>query len=130
MRAVDHFSRLPEAIALAAANKRVFNILAKQSANSIPNVIDPALLMEAAEQHLAAELARLEQLTAPLLAQRDYTNVLQTLALLREPVDLFFDQVMVMADDPALQANRLALLQRLRSLFLNVADISQLVVSQ
>jgi len=108
----------------------VFNILAKQSANSIPNVIDPALLMEAAEQHLAAELARLEQLTAPLLAQRDYTNVLQTLALLREPVDLFFDQVMVMADDPALQANRLALLQRLRSLFLNVADISQLVVSQ
>jgi len=130
VRAVDHFSRLPEAIALAAANKRVFNILAKQSANSIPNVIDPALLMEAAEQHLAAELARLEQLTAPLLAQRDYTNVLQTLALLREPVDLFFDQVMVMADDPALQANRLALLQRLRSLFLNVADISQLVVSQ
>ena len=130
VRAVDHFSRLPEAIALAAANKRVFNILAKQSANSIPNVIDPALLMEAAEQHLAAQLARLEQLTAPLLAQRDYTNVLQTLALLREPVDLFFDQVMVMADDPALQANRLALLQRLRSLFLNVADISQLVVSQ
>ena len=130
VRAVDHFSRLPEAIALAAANKRVFNILAKQSANSIPNVIDPALLMEAAEQHLAAELARLEQLTAPLLAQRDYTSVLQTLALLREPVDLFFDQVMVMADDPALQANRLALLQRLRSLFLNVADISQLVVSQ
>ena len=130
VRAVDHFSRLPEAIALAAANKRVFNILAKQSANSIPNVIDPALLMEAAEQHLAAELARLEQLTAPLLAQRDYTNVLRTFALLREPVDVFFDQVIVMADDPALQANRLALLQRLRSLFLNVADISQLVVSQ
>ena len=130
VRAVDHFSRLPEAIALAAANKRVFNILAKQSADSIPNVIDPALLIEAAEQHLAAELARLEQLTAPLLAQRDYTSVLQTLALLREPVDVFFDQVMVMADDPALQANRLALLHRLRSLFLNVADISQLVVNQ
>lgn len=130
VKAVDQFTRLPEAVALAAANKRVFNILAKQAAETVPSTIDNSLLVDAAEQQLAASISALSSAIAPLLEQRDYAAVLKELASLREPVDQFFDDVMVMVDDSAVRDNRLALLNSLRSLFLNVADISQLVVSK
>ncbi len=130
VKAVDQFTRLPEAVALAAANKRVFNILAKQSADTVPSVINNSLLVDAAEQQLAESISALSSTIAPLLEKRDYAAVLKELASLRDPVDQFFDDVMVMVDDPAVRDNRLALLNSLRSLFLNVADISQLVVSK
>lgn len=130
VKAVDQFTRLPEAVALAAANKRVFNILAKQAADTVPSTIDSSLLGDVAEQQLAKRISSLNSTIAPLLEQRDYAAVLKELASLRDPVDQFFDDVMVMVDDPAIRDNRLALLNSLRSLFLNVADISQLVVSK
>ena len=130
VKAVDQFTRLPEAVALASANKRVFNILAKQAAENIPAAIDNSLLVDTAEQQLAEKITQLSAAIAPLLEQRDYAGVLQQLALLRDSVDKFFDDVMVMVEDDAIRANRLALLHSLRSLFLNVADISQLVVSK
>ena len=130
VKAVDQFTRLPEAVALAAANKRVFNILAKQAADTVPAAIDSSLLVDAAEQQLAESISALSSTIAPLLEQRNYAGVLKELASLRGPVDQFFDDVMVMVDDPAIRDNRLALLNSLRSLFLNVADISQLVVSK
>jgi glycyl-tRNA synthetase beta chain len=126
IQAVQQFSQLPEAVSLAAANKRVSNILAKQLGISSPAAIDPKLLQENAEQLLAAEIDRLTQVVAPLFAKRDYTGVLSQLAKLREPVDRFFDDVMVMAEDIQVRNNRLALLHSLRQLFINVADISQL----
>ncbi|MGB0449551.1 MAG: glycine--tRNA ligase subunit beta [Porticoccaceae bacterium] len=130
VKAVDQFTGLPEAVALASANKRVFNILAKQAADTVPSTIDNSLLVDSAEQQLAESISALSGAIAPLLEQRDYEAVLKELASLRKPVDQFFDDVMVMVDDPAVRDNRLALLNSLRSLFLNVADISQLVVSK
>ena len=125
--AVHQFTLLPEAVALAAANKRVSNILTKQLADRIPPAVNLALLEDAAEKTLAADIESLASLVAPMLAQREYNQVLQKLALLREPVDKFFDEVMVMADDNMVRDNRLALLYSLRQLFIRVADISQLV---
>jgi glycyl-tRNA synthetase beta chain len=126
--AVHHFAQLPEAASLAAANKRVSNILSKSAVEmTVPSAVDTALLQEADEKTLAAALAEKQQQVSPLLAQRDYSGTLSALASLREPVDAFFDGVMVMADDAALRNNRLALLAQLRALFLQVADISQLV---
>jgi glycyl-tRNA synthetase beta chain len=130
VKAVNQFTGLPEAVALAAANKRVFNILAKQKAETIPSAIDNSLLVDVAEQQLAKNITQLSGTISPLLEQRDYAGVLKELASLRASVDTFFDDVMVMVDDPAVRDNRLALLHSLRSLFLNVADISQLVVSK
>jgi glycyl-tRNA synthetase beta chain len=124
VQAVNQFSMLPEAIALASANKRVANILAKQT--QVSSTLNDQLLQEPAEQTLSAEISRLATEIAPLIEQRDYSGVLSRLALLRDPVDAFFDSVMVMADDPAVRNNRLALLVNLRQLFINVADISQL----
>jgi glycyl-tRNA synthetase beta chain len=124
VQAVNQFSMLPEAIALASANKRVANILAKQA--QVSSTLNDQLLQEPAEQTLSAEISRLATEIAPLIEQRDYSGVLSRLALLRDPVDAFFDSVMVMADDPAVRNNRLALLVNLRQLFINVADISQL----
>ena len=126
VQAVQQFSQLPESVALAAANKRVSNILAKQLADTSPVSLDAKLLQENAEQQLASEIERLTTLVAPLFERRDYSGVLSQLAKLREPVDSFFDQVMVMAEDPEVRNNRLALLHSLRQLFINVADISQL----
>ena len=125
--AVHQFTLLPEAVALAAANKRVSNILTKQLAGRIPSPVNLGLLEDAAEKTLAAEIEALASLVGPMLAQREYNQVLQKLALLRGPVDKFFDDVMVMADDSAVRNNRLALLYSLRQLFIGVADISQLV---
>jgi glycyl-tRNA synthetase beta chain len=128
IRAVEHFRRLPEAAALAAANKRVANILAKEAdqASIAASTVDAGLLVEAAERALFAQLEALEPVVQPLLAARDYTPALSKLAALRESVDQFFDQVMVNADDAALKLNRLRLLARLRGLFMSVADVSVL----
>lgn len=124
--AVNAFSKLPQAQALAAANKRVSNILAKQN-TAVSTEVNAALLQEDAEKTLAAAISAKEAVVAPLFAAREYTQALATLADLQPAVDAFFDSVMVMCDDPALQQNRLALLQQLRGLFLEVADISYLV---
>ncbi|MBT1446255.1 glycine--tRNA ligase subunit beta [Shewanella sp. JM162201] len=123
--AVSHFRTLEQAAALAAANKRVSNILAKVE-GELPNSINAALLSEAAEKALAAKLAEVTPVIAPLFAAGNYQQALAELAALRESVDQFFEDVMVMADDQALRNNRLALLGNLRDQFLHVADISLL----
>lgn len=126
--AVHHFTQLPEAASLAAANKRVSNILSKSADGiNISGVVDVSLLQEDAEKNLARALEEKTAVVAPLFAQRDYTGTLASLADLRETVDAFFDKVMVMAEDEKLRNNRLALLAHLQALFLQVADISQLV---
>jgi glycyl-tRNA synthetase beta chain len=126
IQAVHHFNALPEAAALAAANKRVRNILGKQQSVSAELQVNEDLLSDAAEQSLYRVLTSKEQEVEPLFANGDYKEGLQSLATLKEVVDQFFDDVLVMADDDALRNNRLALLQRLQKLFLHAADISQL----
>ena len=128
VRAVAEFTAMPEAAALAAANKRVANILAKQAPGDIPTAVDATLLQEPAEAALAAELDRRIAVTQPLLAAGDYAGVLRELAGLRATVDTFFDKVLVNCEDARLRANRFALLARLREAFLGVADISVLAV--
>lgn len=125
LRAVAAFARLPQAQALAAANKRIANIL-RQAEGTAATTIDAALIGAGAETGLHGALVDAQSATAPLVAARDYVELLKRLAQLREPVDAFFTDVMVMADDPAVRANRLALLAQLRRLFLNVADVSLL----
>ena len=125
VKAVADFQQREEAAALAAANKRVSNILAKLDGEP-PEEIDGALLEDDAEQTLTNLVVASYEQSEPLLEQGDYQGVLEMLAELREPVDAFFDTVMVMAEDEAVRNNRLALLAFLRDLFLNVADISLL----
>jgi glycyl-tRNA synthetase beta chain len=125
IEAVRHFSGLPEAEALAAANKRIANLL-KKVEGEVPQVIDSELFEAAAESELWHKIDAIGHQIRPLLNAEDYTGVLKALAGLRDPVDRFFDDVMVMADDKAIRDNRLALLVGLQSLFLQVADISVL----
>ncbi|MGK0442961.1 MAG: glycyl-tRNA synthetase beta chain [Pseudohongiellaceae bacterium] len=124
--AVNNFRQLPEAQALAAANKRVSNILAKVKDKNTIGAVDNSLLQQAEEKTLAELVAHKANTVAPLFASRQYKEALASLADLREAIDNFFDQVMVMADDDALKNNRLVLLKQLRGLFLEVADISLL----
>ena len=124
VRAVSHFRTLDSAEALAAANKRVSNILAK--ADAAIGEINLTACVEPAEKALAEAVLVLRTEVQPLIAQSDYTAVLDKLANLRAPVDSFFDNVMVNAEDPALRQNRLAILNTLQDLFLQVADISVL----
>ena len=124
VRAVSHFRTLDSAEALAAANKRVANILAKAEGDI--GAIDVALCVEPAEQVLAQSVLSLAKEVQPLIAQGEYTAVLDKLAGLRQPVDNFFDNVMVNAEDAKLRQNRLAILNTLQGLFLQVADISLL----
>ena len=124
VRAVSHFRTLDSAEALAAANKRVSNILAK--ADAAIGEINLTACVEPAEKSLAEAVLALRTEVQPLIAQGDYTAVLDKLANLRAPVDSFFDNVMVNAEDPALRQNRLAILNTLQGLFLQVADISVL----
>ncbi len=128
VRAVNHFRSLPQADSLTAANKRIANILqqAQEKGIAVPGTVDNAKLAEDAEKTLAERLIELEQEVIPLFDARDYEPALARLADLREAVDRFFDDVMVMVDDEALRANRLALLAKLRNLFLRVADLSRL----
>jgi glycyl-tRNA synthetase beta chain len=125
LRAVVEFAKLPEAQALAAANKRIGNILRQAGVTTAGDVV-ANLVEPGAEAALADALAAAENDVAPLAHSRDYVGLLLRLATLRDPVDRFFDAVMVMVDDPARKANRLNLLGRLRGLFLRVADISLL----
>ena len=125
VKAVSQFRKLDAAAALAAANKRVGNILAKFD-GEIPSQVNTNLLQDDAEKVLAHQLSELSERVAPLFAKADYQSALSELARLQENVDSFFDEVMVMADDEALRLNRLSLLNQLRNLFLRVADISLL----
>ncbi|WP_201560485.1 glycine--tRNA ligase subunit beta [Psychrobacter sp. NC44] len=125
IRAVQAFSELSQASMLADSNKRVANILAKSEV-SVADTVDEALLSEPAEQGLYASVLQAQTAVKPMLEQADYTQVLQTLASLDEPLTQFFDNVMVNSEDAALKNNRLALLKQVRALFLTVADISEL----
>ncbi|KQB03485.1 glycine--tRNA ligase subunit beta [Vibrio metoecus] len=125
VKAVSHFRALEEAEALAAANKRVGNILAKYD-GELGEEIELALLQEDVEKALAEAVEIMAEALEPAFATGNYQEALSKLAGLRAPVDAFFDNVMVMADDEALKKNRLTLLNKLRNLFLQIADISLL----
>jgi glycyl-tRNA synthetase beta chain len=125
IKAVNQFSTMPEAEALSAANKRVSNILSKLDKLPSPE-IDPSLLTEAAEIQLAEKLGSLLITVKPLLEQQDYNKALAEMATLQINVDRFFDEVMVNTDDENIRNNRQSLLQQLRQLFLQIADISLL----
>jgi glycyl-tRNA synthetase beta chain len=125
LAAVREFADLPEAPALAAANKRVGNIL-KKAEGPVPETADPARLVEAAERDLHAALAATAPRADAAFEQGDYTASLRSLAALKAPVDAFFDHVMVNTDDLALRANRLALLGQLHRAMNRVADLSRL----
>ena len=126
VQAVNLFSSMNEAQALASANKRVSNILAKNGGESVSAEINSALLTEEAEKILAQQVAAKQTEVKPLLADAKYKEALASLADLRDAVDAFFDNVMVMADDEAVKNNRLALLKQLQGLFIAIADISLL----
>jgi glycyl-tRNA synthetase beta chain len=125
LKAIAEFAGMPEAPALAAANKRIRNIL-KKVEEEIPDSVSVEKLTEDAERRLAIEVESAIHETKDGLAERDYVGVLRRLARLREPVDAFFDGVMVMADDAELRRNRLALLKRLADRFAAVAAVEHL----
>ncbi len=122
--AVTEFSQRPEAASLTAAHKRIANIL--KQADTSRNEIDAALLQEPAEQRLANDLRTAQHTCTPLLEAADYPQVLNRLAGLRDSVDAFFDEVMVMSENQQLRANRLALLKNLADMFITTADIARL----
>jgi glycyl-tRNA synthetase beta chain len=130
LQALAHFRSMPESSSLAAANKRISNILRKAieqgAARGTP---EPALLIEPAEHALHGAMSAVADRTQPLLAAQDYTGALLALAALRDPVDAFFDGVMVNAEDPQRRANRIALLDQLHGLMNQVADLSRLAPS-
>jgi len=126
LKAVRAFAQLPEAPALAAANKRIRNILRKVE-GEIPNSVNVALLQDAGEKDLHAAVTAAISDTDAALASRDYVAVLSRLAQLRPQVDAFFDSVMVNVDDLAVRDNRLALLKQLADRFASVAEIAALV---
>jgi glycyl-tRNA synthetase beta chain len=125
VKAVAEFKALPEAESLAAANKRISNILKKVDGD-IAEAVDEALLQEDSEKALYQSVKAQQTKVAPLFENGDYSSALKSLASLRDDVDNFFDGVMVMTDDEKLKNNRLALLNQLRNLFLNIADLSRL----
>jgi len=129
LAAVASFLQLDAAASLAAANKRTANIL-RQAEFSDGIELDASLFEDDAETKLFIALQTARKTVAPLIERRAYTDALQQLAALRAPVDVFFDDVMVMTDDEAIRNNRLALLSELRSLFLDIADISRLTPEQ
>jgi glycyl-tRNA synthetase beta chain len=130
LRAVAEFARRDEAASLAAANKRVANILRKQAeeadAAPIPAQVDPTHFEFDAERELHAALDAARAETRELLGRADYTGTLARLSVLQAPVDRFFDDVLVNAENPAVRANRLALLAQLKAAFGAIADISRL----
>ena len=128
LAAVRAFTALPEAVSLAAANKRVGNIL-KKTADVISAQVDVSLLQESAEQTLHQALVDMLPITDKAFAAGDYTASLQTLAALKSPIDTFFNHVMVNAEDESLRKNRLALLAQLHQVMNRVADISKLATT-
>ena len=125
LQAIAAFAKLREAASLAAANKRIRNILRKHD-GPVPDAVDPGRLVEPAEQALHHALRAALDDTAPLLEQRDYVGTLKRLADLQQPVDAFFAGTMVMADDAALRDNRLALLRQVADRFAAVASVERL----
>ena len=125
LRALARFLQLPDAAGLAAANKRIANILRKTD-EAIGDSVDAQRLIDPAEQILAEQVVAIARQVEPRFEVRDYTAGLQQLAALRKAVDDFFESVMVMTDDAGLRSNRLALLNRMRGLFMRVADLSRL----
>jgi glycyl-tRNA synthetase beta chain len=125
LRALTEFLALTDAPGLAAANKRIANILRKAGERPA-TPIDADLLRDPAEQILGEQVLAVARQVEPMFAAREYTRALKRLAALRKAVDDFFDGVLVMAEDPALRANRLALLARIQSLFMHAADLSRL----
>ena len=125
INAVSAFRKLAEAESLAAANKRVGNIL-KKSASDDKVSVDEGLLSEDAEKKLYHVLNDLSQMVEPMFDAGDYESALSRLSSLRDPVDAFFDSVMVMAEDEAIKRNRIALLSTMNQLFLRAADLSRL----
>ena len=123
--AVAEFQKLDEASSLAAANKRIRNILRKVE-GGVADSYDSTLFSEAAEKQLATQIEALTTKVEPLFSQHNYTEGLKLLAQMRDTVDQFFDDVMVMVDDEAVRNNRLALLKKLNQLFGHVADLSRL----
>jgi glycyl-tRNA synthetase beta chain len=124
---VQTFARLEQAESLAAANKRIANILRK-AGDPAGLTVATALFDQDAERALHSALENAREKVGPMLEQRRYAEILNELADLRDPVDRFFDDVMVMAEDDAVRSNRLAMLSELRALFLDVADISRLSI--
>jgi len=127
IRGIEAFRELPAAMSLASANKRIHNIL-KKAKESFPSEPDPSAFNQNAEKHLYDEMEAISEKMVPLLKQGDYQTALQHLASLRETVDNFFDEVLVMDEDRKVRTNRLAFLQKVRHLFLQVADISRLQI--
>ncbi|VAX13244.1 Glycyl-tRNA synthetase beta chain [hydrothermal vent metagenome] len=125
IQAVSHFRELPEAKSLAAANKRIGNILKKVTGN-LPQTINASALLEAEEKTLYQILTGLSSEVQTQLEKNQYEQALTQLAQLRDPIDRFFDKVMVMTEDEKLRDNRIALLNQLHTLFMRVADISRL----
>ncbi len=125
LEAVQHFRSLPEADSLAAANKRIRNILRKLE-QTIETDVTADALAEDAEKILYTATLKAREIVEPMLNHYDYSAALQHLAGLKEPIDGFFDNVMVMAEDPALKTNRLALLNQIQQLFLKIADVGKL----
>ncbi|HEX4971841.1 MAG TPA: glycine--tRNA ligase subunit beta [Steroidobacteraceae bacterium] len=125
LRALERFLKLSEAESLAAANKRIANILRK-APGDVSGAVDTSRLHEDAERQLFEHVLSMERAVNPLFARRDYAQALTQLAGLRDDVDRFFDKVMVMVEDDDVRANRLGLLLRLRGLFLQFADLSRL----
>lgn len=128
VRALLNFIHLPEAVSLSAACKRVNNILQQASLASLNTAVEPQQLEEAAERTLFDHIQTMEQAVIPLYSEGNYVHILEQLATLREPVDAFFDHVMVMVDNEAVKNNRLRLLLRLQALLQGVADISLLSI--
>ena len=129
MHAVHRFSQRPEAQSLASANKRVSNILQKQGSGDGSKAINPALFNHEAEAGLVQVLEQCRAKTKPLFAARKYAEGLEVLASSKVAIDAFFDGVLVMDEDLAVRQNRINILGELRSLFLEVADISCLQTS-
>jgi glycyl-tRNA synthetase beta chain len=125
LRALEPFLRMSEAESLAAANKRIANILRK-APDDVTGAVDTSRLQDGPERQLFEHVLSMERAVNPLFARREYTQALTQLATLRDDVDRFFDSVMVMAEDAEVRANRLGLLLRLRALFLQFADLSRL----
>jgi len=126
LKALRAFLELPESTSLTAANKRIANIQRKSAGGVAPTTVEVESLKESAEVRLFDSMRALRDAVSVATAQREYANALGRLAQLRPAVDEFFDQVMVMDEDPKLRANRLALLAQLHGLFAGVADLSRL----
>ncbi len=129
LRALDAFARMPEAVNLAAANKRIGNLLRK-STEPVRDCVEVSLLELGSESSLWAALSPAIEQLGTQVAAHDYLGALKGLAPLQQPVDTYFDEVLVMAEDPTLRANRLALLAQLRRAFLSIADIAELDLTE